>query len=271
MPKYQPATDYADDDATQLDREPHWSSLRQSIARMGTASVRRVSAPRSVPPARSAPPAIGPAPVLLRALPPATAPAISGASSSTASALPPRLPPAVQRSATTSTPPAPLPIVETSNYMLPFYSYSESQTQYGLETERVAPLPMSDLRPDWYVTLAKLWSRFAAPACGAIAGLIFVVGYLAYASQNRGALAASATPAPRIVMPVEVAVAAPAPEEVRAPTITTLAVADDDAPIAKAKRPTAKRVVTKRLSSNKRRPIRLNDATPLGDLRPSRR
>lgn len=245
MSKYQPAPDYApddaDDDATQLDREPHWSSLPRSLVQMSAAK----AAPLAARPARLVP-----------------------------RPLPPRLPPARQRFAVT--PSAPLPTVQpiASDYMLPFYAYSESQSQYGLETEHVAPLPMSALRPDWYVTLAKLWSRFAAPACGAIAGLIFVVGYLAYASQDRSALAASATPAPRIVMPVEVAVAAPASDEVRAPTIPEATIADDvdDAPTAKpVKRAVPKRIATKRVSSSgKRRALRLDDATPLGDLRPSR-
>jgi hypothetical protein len=183
--------------------------------------------------------------------------------------LPPRLPPAVQRSAANQTPSAPLPVIVPANAMLPFYSYAESQPQYGLDTERVAPLPMSSLRPSWEELLVKAWQRFAAPICGGIAGLIFVVGYLAYSSQSRAAIASSATQVAPIVMPAEIAMTAPVEDE--APVVSPAAVAEPTvaevhiAKPAKAKRP-AKRVA----SSSKRRPVHLNDATPLGDLRPSR-
>lgn len=245
-----PYTPEHDDEATQIDSAPHWSSVRQSLVGMKAAPAKtRAQTVRPELAARVVPKRPPPLPV------------------------PPRLPPAVQRRAIT--PAAPLPVVAATSYMLPFYSHAEAQPQYGVETERVDPLPMSSLRPDWYVSLAKLWSRYAAVACGAIAGLIFVVGYLAYASQNRAAIASAAVPAPRIVMPVEVAVAEPvaepAPLAVRAPTIPEPAVTEvaDEAAIAKpVKRQAAKRVATKQAS--KRRPIHLNDSTPLGDLRPSR-
>ena len=226
--KYQPASDYTDDASTEIDREPHWSSLRASLVTVRAQTVRP--------------------------------------------ALPPRLPPAVQRSAAAPVPPRPAPV-----YMLPFYSYAESQAQYGLDTERVAPLPMSALRPDWSVALAKLWSRFAAPACGAIAGLIFVVGYLAYSSQSgRAAIAATATHAAPIVMPaIAMSTDAPSDDEgeppapaVMVPTVSEVHVAKPVKRAVAGKRiASPKRVAT---SSSKRRPIRLNDATPLGDLRPSR-
>jgi hypothetical protein len=153
--------------------------------------------------------------------------------------------------------------------MLPFYSYAESQTQYGLDTERVVPLPMSSLRPSWEELLVKAWQRFAVPACGMIAGLIFVVGYLAYSSQRGVAIASSASPSAPIVMPaIAMSAESPSEDESPAPAVRMPTVSEVHANPAK----TAKRVApTKRVaSSGKRRPIRLNDATPLGDLRPSR-
>jgi hypothetical protein len=236
--KYQPATDYADEPATEIDREPHWSSLRQSLAQMTS---------RALPRAQTVRPEL-PAP-----------------------RLPPRLPPAVQRSAANFTPSAPLPVVAPPEpvYMLPFYSHAESQAQYGLDTERVAPLPMSSIRPSWEELLVKTWQRFAAPICGGIAGLIFVVGYLAYSSQSGAAIASSATPVAPIVMP-EIAMTAPVEDE--APVVSPAAIAQPTvaevhvAKPAKATKRPAKRVA----SSGKRQRIRLNDATPLGDLRPSR-
>ena len=229
--KYQPASDYADESATELDREPHWSSLRASLVRVRAQTVRpEIPAPR----------------------------------------LPPRLPPAVQRSAANLTPNAPLPVADEPVYLLPFYSYAESQPQYGLETERVAPLPISSLRPSWEELLVRTWERFAAPICGAIAGLIFVVGYLAYSSLSGAAIASSAAQIAPIVMPAEIAMTAPADD---APVVSPAALAEPTvsevhtAKPANATRRPAKRVAN---TSNKRRPIRLNDFTPLGDLRPGR-
>ncbi len=230
MPKYQPATDYVDDAATEIDHAPHWSFNRASLQRM------RADVP-------------------------------SLASSPT---LPVRMPPAVQMSSVRR---APLPPPAR-----PFYSYAETQAAQHLDTERVAPLPMSALRPTWLEWLATSWTRFAAPACGAIAGLIFVVGYLAYSSQRGAGIATAAATAGPIVMPAEIAMTAPAPSEdidapsevpAREPTVSPIA------PVAKAiaqtKRGGGKRIAsTKRPSASKRRPIRLNDSTPLGDLRPSR-
>ncbi len=230
--KYQPASDYADESATELDREPHWSSLRASLVRVRAQTVRpELPAPR----------------------------------------LPPRLPPAVQRSAANLTPSAPLPVADEPIYMLPFYSYAESQPQYGLDTERVAPLPISSLRPSWEELLVRTWERFAAPICGAIAGLIFVVGYLAYSSQNGAAIASSAAQIAPIVLPAEIAMTAPADDD--APVVSPAALAEPTvgevhtAKPAKSTRRPAKRVVA---SSSKRRSVRLNDSTPLGDLRPGR-
>ena len=252
--KYQPASDYADESATELDREPHWSSLRKSLAEMTRRSSRDLPArAQTVRPELPSP------------------------------GLPPRLPPAVQRSAANQTPSAPLPVIASPDpaaalapaapaapvYMLPFYSYAESQTQYGLDTERVVPLPMSSLRPSWEELLVKAWQRFAAPACGMIAGLIFVVGYLAYSGQRGAAIASSASPVAPMVMPA-IAMTADAPNEddvAPAPAMIPTVSEIHTAKPAKATKRPAKRVAS---SSTKRRPIRLNDSTPLGDLRPSR-
>ena len=220
-------SDYADEAATEIDREPHWSSLRASLVRVRAQTVRP-----EVP-------------------------------------VPPRLPPTVQRSAASVTPIAPLPVVAP---LLPFYSYAESQPQYGLDTELVAPLPMSSLRPSWEELLVNTWQRFAAPICGAIAGLIFVVGFLAYSSQRGAAIASSATPIAPIVMPAEIAMTAPIDEPVVSPAALAEPTVAEVHTAKPAKSPAAQRVApTKRLaSSGKRRPVRINDATPLGDLRPSR-
>ncbi len=179
MPTYPHPTDYADDAATEIDRQPHWS----------------VGGRVSLPPPRE------------------------------------------------------------------FYSYSEQCGAQHLDTERVTPL---SLRPTWMERLALAWPKLAAPACGAIAGLILVVGYLAYANQPRTVIAATAAP---ITMPAEIALAVPAPRDevpVREPTVSPIS------PVAKViaatKRTNSK--PTKRVG--KRAPVRINDTTPLGDLRPSR-
>ncbi|MBL0214877.1 MAG: hypothetical protein IPQ07_13460 [Myxococcales bacterium] len=237
MPKYQPATDYVDEAATEIDHAPHWSLHRASLQRM-----------RAEVPSRVSPP---PVPV--------------------------RMPPALQVSSVRR---APLPPPAR-----PFYSYAETAAAQHLDTERVAPLPMSSLRPTWLEWLATSWTRFAAPACGAIAGLILVVGYLAYSSQRGAGIATAAAPAGPIVMPAEIAMMAPAPSEdaaeaiaetpvevpAREPTVSPISPVAKV--IAQTRRGGGKRVASIKRpssSSSKRRPIRLNDSTPLGDLRPSR-
>ena len=150
-----------------------------------------------------------------------------------------------------------------------FYSYAEESARRHCDTERVVPLSMSDLESPW---LTNTWQRFAAPACGLIAALIFVVGYLAYSSQG-GAVATAAAPAPAIVMPVDVAVSEEAPVEVEAPSATETIRAETVPATSKhaaTKRIAAKKRVTSTSSKTKRRPIRFDASTPLGNLRPSR-
>ena len=129
--------------------------------------------------------------------------------------------------------------------------------------------------------------------CGAIAGLILVVGYLAYSGQRGAAIASAASPV--MMEPAQVAVmpqAEPeadvqlAPEPVAEPgdalaidqVSETDAETDADADATPEPAPRAHRAhavarpLAKRhaASAHHRRPLRLNDATPLGDLRPSR-
>ncbi len=223
-------SDYAEDLATEIDHGPHWSQRR----------------------AATVPPELANAP------------------------LPPRLPRAYQVSAVPTAgravqvaPAVRIAAVSYAPGRVPFYSHAEQAAQQPafysyaetqqLDTERVAPLPMSSLRPDWMELLDRAWTRFAVPVVGMIAGLIFVVGYLAYSSQGGNVIAgaAAAVEAAPIVMPAEVAVAAEAPIA--------------DAPVA-PREPTVTKVNAKPpvKKASKRRPVRLNDSTPLGDLRPSR-
>jgi len=170
-----------------------------------------------------------------------------------------------------------------------FYSYAEEAARQHLDTERVAPLPMSDLEDPW-VNLHGAWQRYAAPALGLIAALIFVVGYLAYSSQANGGNATSAALAPTLTMPVVISpidgddsfnapVEAPAAVP-RTPTVPELADATDAPAHRATKRTSAKKRVASSTSSTssgsssaskgKRRPVRLDTSTPLGNLRPSR-
>ncbi len=163
-----------------------------------------------------------------------------------------------------------------------FYSFAEEQaarTQsdsrlassahdpWALDTARVDPLPFGSIRPGWLDALDRMWSKYAAPALGVIAGLILVVGYLAYSTQAApiaSAASASRPVAPPVVMTAEIEAPAqdlPAtvqelPAAVQAPTVTQVNVA----PVAKPAR----------VKKAKRGPVHINDATPLGDLRPSR-
>ncbi|CAN5834416.1 hypothetical protein BH11MYX3_BH11MYX3_46050 [soil metagenome] len=146
----------------------------------------------------------------------------------------------------------------TAPVPLGFYSYSEDCAAQEVHTERVTPL---SLRPTWLERLALVWPRLAAPACGAIAGLILVVGYLAYANQPGVAIAATAAPIAIHTETIAMTVEAPVDEApAREPTVSPIS------PVAKiiaaTKRPAKQ---TKRV---KRAPVRINDSTPLGDLRP---
>lgn len=261
--KYQPEQS---DEATVVDLEPHWSSVRNSLMRVRAqaaqpAPVRGVRVAQVVQVAPIVP--IAPAA-------PITPPRLAKGT------VPPPLPPAIPRSAASVVPVAPRPIAPPRPvYMLP--TTVTAEPQYGLETERVAPLPLSSLRPSWETTLVNVWQRFAAPICGAIAGLIFIVGYLAYSSQGGRAVAASAAPVAMptdvaIVMPVEAPAAEPAAME--EPVVSPAALAEPTVSEVRVVRPAkaTKRVSSssKRVASSKRRPIHLNDSTPLGDLRPSR-
>jgi hypothetical protein len=191
--------------------------------------------------------------------------------------VPPRLPRALQVSAVPTAgravrvaPVTKIIAISHAPVRVPFYSFAEQQaaqetvaSAWSGETERVDPLPFGALKPAWIVWFDRMWPKLAAPALGMIAGLIFVVGYLAYSTQARPAAHAAAGSAMIDAAPIamEVDLPAPAPEvplAMREPTVTAI-----NAP-APAPAPRAKH------ASKKRGPIRINDATPLGDLRPGR-
>jgi hypothetical protein len=226
-------SDYTEDLATEIEHGPHWSQRR-------ALTVRPELATAPLPPRLPRAYQVSAVPTVGRAV--QVAPAVRIAAVSYAPVRVPFYSHAEQQAAQQ---PA-------------FYSYTESQQ---LDTERVAPLPMSSLRPDWMELLDRAWTKFAVPAVGMIAWLIFVIGYLAYSSQGGKAVAgaaASADAAP-IVMATEVAIAEEAP--VAAPVV----------PLA-MREPTVTKVNPKPAvkRASKRRPVRVNDSTPLGDLRPSR-
>jgi hypothetical protein len=189
-------------------------------------------------------------------------------------------------------------------YMLPrtFYSYAEDQASNALDTECVAPLPMSEIRPDWQIWLAATWTRYAVPFCGAVAGLVLIVSYLALGGESRAVAATATTTSSAIVMRVD----GPAPTnrdaavrqaiamarsgaitpsqqpkdmvdiEEAATTGTIVAAEPDEIEMdaVPMQRP-AKHVVKhgKRKATTataKRGPIKLNVNTALGDLRVSR-
>lgn len=186
--------------------------------------------------------------------------------------VPPRLPRAQQVNAAdrvvvvTAAPPAPAP----------FYSFAEEQAAlaapprdpWAIDTARVDPLPFDSIRPGWLDALDRLWSRFAAPALGMIAGLILVVGYLAYSSQ--AAPVASAATAARPVAPAVVMTAELDAPVAAAPAVTATAIEAPEAPAAAEAAPPRPAARPARAKKAKRGPVRVNDATPLGDLRPSR-
>ena len=153
-----------------------------------------------------------------------------------------------------------------------FYSYAEETARRHDVTERVVPLSMSELESPW---LDNMWKRFAGPACGLIAALILVVGYLAYSTGQSGAVSTAAAAAPAIVMPVEVAASEDLATAIEAASATeTVRTATVPAPTKQA--PTKRIASKKRVSSSstsgktKRRPIRFDSSTPLGNLRPGR-
>lgn len=156
-----------------------------------------------------------------------------------------------------------------------FYSYAEEAARRYDVTERVVPLPMSELESPWGVGLATAWQRFAAPACGLIAALILVVGYLAYSSQA-GSVATAAAPRPSIIMPVEIAVSPEAAvqraaEPAAEPEIEASVVAETvSAPVTATKRTAPIKRVGPASSKTRRRPVVIDASTPLGNLRPSR-
>lgn len=203
------------------------------------------------------------------------------------------LPRPVQRSSVQAMP-APGP------YMLPqiFYSHAEHEASLALDTECVAPLPMSSLRPDWQLWIAAKWQRYAVPFCGAVAGLVLVLGYLALGGE-RPAIAASAAPSSSaIVMHVDAPAptsrdaavrnaiamarsgAAVAPAEMvdieEAATTGTIVAAEpeeiemDAVPMQKPAKHVVKHAKRAKAVSTKRGPIKLNATTPLGDLRVGR-
>lgn len=232
-------SDYTEDLATEIEHGPHWSQRRAATVRPELA---RAPLPPRLPRAYQ----VSAVPTAGRAV--QVAPAVRIAAVSYAPVRVPFYSHAEQQAAQQ---PA-------------FYSYAEAHDAQQLDTERVAPLPMSSLRPDWMELLDRAWTKFAVPVVGMIAGLIFVVGYLAYSSQSGSKVAgaaASAVDAAPIVMPAEVAVADEAP------------VADVPVATPVVREPTVTKVNAKppvKRASSKRRPVRINDSTPLGDLRPSR-
>lgn len=203
----------------------------------------------------------------------------------------PPLPRPVQKSAVAAAP----PVARTAPYVLPttFYSYAEEQSALALDTECVAPLPISEIRPDWQIWLAAKWARYAVPFCGAVAGLALVIGYLALGGERR-AVAASATSTSAIVMRVDgpapshrdsavrdaIAMArtgaavAPAPlveieEAATTGTVVAAAPGEIEMDAVPMQRP-AKHVAKHAARPAKRGPIKLNASTALGDLRVSR-
>ena len=268
-----PPSDYADDAATEIDREPHWSSKR-------AATVRPVE-PQAFPVV-----VLEGAPQISRTVTRVSldVPAAFATPVAFDMRRAPRPPVFSQRRPEPVAVRAPLPPPQR-----PFYSYAEECARQHLVTERVPRLPAPGLRRTWAELLEGAWSRFAAPACGLIAGLIFVVGYLAYSSQRGAGIATSAASVAPIVMPAEVAMASPAETDEIAPRVvavdrepTVAAVNPPSEPTRRAKAVRAaprsasadelpaRASVSRKASATKRRPIRLNDATPLGDLRPSR-
>jgi len=189
------------------------------------------------------------------------------------SPLPPPRPRPLQISAVAPRVPLPPPL----RAPVAFYSYAEEAARQHLDTERVAPLPMSELESPWLGWLATAWQRFAAPACGLIAGLILVVGYLASSSQG-AAIATTAAPSTAIRLPTELALQAPEPiepvlaEPPPAAEVEPTLVAEPAAALA-AHVPVKRSAPKKRVSTAsraKRGPIRIDASTPLGNLRPSR-
>jgi len=293
--------DYVEDDATEIDHGPHWSSRRVSLGfmpppvqrsaapllpaplplplRTGAVGTPAIGAPLVASPAAS--PVASPAasPVASPAASPVASPAASFVMRSHAVGAPATGASHVSHPAIAMRAPLPPPLRAPTG----FYSYAEDNArQQQLDTERVAPLSMSDLESPWLTHLHGAWQRFAAPALGMIAALILVVGYLAYSSQS-GGNATSAALAPTLTMPVVVApivtedsfnlpVDAPAASP-RIPTVPEAAEAP--APRATSKRMSPKkRISTSSTSSTaskgKRRPVRIDTSTPLGNLRPSR-
>jgi hypothetical protein len=271
-----PPSDYADDAATEIDREPHWSSRSSTRA----ATVRPVE-PQAFP-----------------VVAPEGSPQISRTVTRVSLDVPaafatpvafdmrraPARPVFSQRRPEPVAVRAPLPPPQR-----PFYSHAEECARQHLVTERVPRLPAPGSSKIWGELLEAAWSRFAAPACGVIAGLIFVVGYLAYSSQRGAGIATSAATVAPIVMPAEVAMTSPTETDGVAPRVVavdrTPTVASVNPPAEPTRRAKAARVapraasadelparasVSRKPPATKRRPIRLNDSTPLGDLRPSR-
>ena len=238
--------DYNDAGATEIEHGPHWSQLPRVAPRPEIAA-------RPVPPRlprahqiNAADRVVAPTPVA-PALPAAAAPVAFYSFAEEQAAL-------ASPQAALASPPAACP--------------------WSVDTERVAPLPFGSIRPSWIDALDRMWSRFAAPALGVIAGLILVVGYLAYSTQAAPVASASASAAtasrpvaPSVVMTAELDEPAAATE-----------IAPPAAPvIAPPASPTVSQINTApvaakpaRVKKSKRAPIRINDATPLGDLRPSR-
>jgi hypothetical protein len=183
--------------------------------------------------------------------------------------------------------------------MLPqvFYSHAEEQSALALDTECVAPLPMSSLRPDWQLWIAATCTRYAVPLCGAVAGLILIISYLALGGERRAVAAAAAPASSAIVMRVDgpaptkrdaavrnaiamarSGAATPAPladiEEVATTGTIVAAEADeiemDAVPMQKPAKHVVKHSKRAKPASTQRGPIKLNAKTALGDLRVSR-
>jgi hypothetical protein len=246
-------SDYTDAGATEIEHGPHWSQLPRVAPRPEIAE-------RPVPPR------------LPRAQQINAADRIVAPTS-------PLVPPL--RASARPLPPAAAPVA--------FYSFAEEQAAlalpqnpWAIDTERVEPLPYGSIRPGWLDVLDRMWSRFAAPALGMIAGLILVVGYLAYSTQAApvASAASSARPvAPAVVMTAEIEelaeLAPPMPAVMTAEIEQAVAPAPELSPAVRE--PTVARVNAAqpavkpaRVKKNRRAPVRINDATPLGDLRPSR-
>ena len=149
------------------------------------------------------------------------------------------------------------------------YSYVEDCTQRFLKTQRVNPLPAVSIPKRSFGKKLHGLSRFAAPIGALAVLLIVVVVGLQVLGDGRGEPAHSdvrATTAPIKRVAAPAAEPQPAAEGEPAKAVETTVDSTGDKPSSDEKsiKPAKKRHVPA-----KRRPIRVNTATALGNMRPS--